>query len=158
MSGILFFCMGNICRSPTVEAIAYAQFARANLDLRVASAGTENYHEGAVADARSIAVARACGYRLITHRARQVCDADFAEFDWLLAMDQINLNALLPRCPAQFIHKLALFLPFSGVVTPTEVPDPYYGNTPDFEYVVDLAERGVAGLLKRFNNAPRLRG
>jgi len=149
MSGVLFFCMGNICRSPTVEAVARAHFARANLDIGMASAGTENYHEGDVADARSIAVAKERGYNLSAHRARRVRDADFVKFDWLLAMDSVNLKTLMRRCPPQFAHKLVLFLPFAGVDAPGEVPDPYYGKTRDFEIVVDLAERGVAGLLQR---------
>ncbi len=117
--------------------------------MGMASAGTENYHEGDIADPRSIAVAKARGYSLSTHRARRVRDVDFVEFDWLLAMDRVNLDTLMRRCPPQFAHKLALFLPFAGVDAPDEVPDPYYGKARDFEIVVDLAERGVAGLLQR---------
>lgn len=153
MSGILFFCMGNICRSPTIEAVARVHFAQANLDVDMASAGTENYHEGGVADARSIAIARARGYALSSHRARQVRHADFADFDHLLAMDRVNLTTLMKRCPPQFSHKLELFLPFSGIIQPHEVPDPYYGKTSDFEHVVDLAERGISGLIERLRKA-----
>jgi len=154
MSGILFFCMGNICRSPTVEAIARTHFARANLDIDMASAGTENYHQGGGADPRTIAIARARGYALSGHRARQVRDADFADFDHLLAMDQVNLRTLMARCPPQFVHKLELFLPFSGIAQPHEVPDPYYGKTADFEHVVDVAERGMSGLIERLKKVP----
>ncbi|QBB70456.1 low molecular weight phosphotyrosine protein phosphatase [Pseudolysobacter antarcticus] len=145
--------MGNICRSPTVEAVARTHFARANLDIHMASAGTENYHQGGVADPRSIAIARARGYALGGHRARQVRHADFADFDHLLAMDQVNLATLVTRCPPQFSHKLELFLPFSGITHPHEVPDPYYGKTADFENVVDLAERGMSGLIERLRKA-----
>jgi len=153
MSGVLFFCMGNICRSPTIEAVARTHFARANLDIHMASAGTENYHEGGVADPRTIAIARARGYALSGHRARQVREADFVDFDHLLAMDQVNLRTLMARCPPRFAHKLELFLPFCGIAQPHEVPDPFYGKTPDFEHVVDLAERGMSGLLARLKKA-----
>jgi protein-tyrosine phosphatase len=153
MSSILFFCMGNICRSPTVEAVARAHFARANLDIDMASAGTENYHQDGVADPRSIAIARTRGYALSGHRARQVRDTDFADFDHLLAMDRVNLNTLMTRCPPQFSHKLELFLPFCGIAEPDEVPDPYYGKTLDFAHVVDLAERGMVGLVARLRKA-----
>src|SRR6478752_5698642 len=91
---ILFVCMGNICRSPVVEIVVRQLLQRAGLPVEVASAGTEDYHVGGSADRRSIASARAAGYDLAPHRARQVCAADFEAFDHLLAMDQVNLRAL----------------------------------------------------------------
>ena len=56
---ILFICMGNICRSPTVEGIARAEFAHAGLDVEVDSAGTEDYHVGEPPDERAIRAAAA---------------------------------------------------------------------------------------------------
>ena len=97
---LLFVCMGNICRSPVVEAVVRNEFARAGLVVDVASAATESYHIGAQADARSIASARAHGYDLSAHRARQIANADFAAFDAILAMDGTNLRALRARCPS----------------------------------------------------------
>ena len=69
---LLFVCMGNICRSPTVAAVARVEFARAGLDIEVDSAGTEGYHIGHAADPRSIALAEAHGYPMRAHRARQL--------------------------------------------------------------------------------------
>lgn len=91
----LFVCMGNICRSPIVAAVARVEFARAGIAVEVDSAGTEDYHVGASADRRSIAIAEANGYPLASHRARQVCAADFSRFDHLLVMDRINHRASL---------------------------------------------------------------
>jgi protein-tyrosine phosphatase len=147
---LLFVCMGNICRSPVVEAVVRSEFVRAGLAVEVASAATESYHVGGQADARSIASARAHSYDLSTHRARQVADADFAAFDAVLAMDSTNLRALRARCPTGYASRLALFLPFAGLDTPAEVPDPYYGSAEDFERVIQLARSGARGLLARY--------
>ena len=152
---ILFFCMGNICRSPVVEAVARSMFVREQLAIEVASAGTENYHVGERADPRAIASARAAGYDLQSHRARQISTADFATFDWLLAMDRVNLRAARARCPTGHAGKLALFLAHAGFDASDEVPDPYYGGTEDFRRVIELAEagtRGVIGALRKAHN------
>jgi len=146
---ILFVCMGNICRSPVIEAVAREHLQRAGLAVEVASAGTENYHVGGSADRRSIASALAAGYDLAAHRARQVSAADFQEFDHVLAMDHVNLRALRSVCPREHAHKLDLFLRHAQVAPPDEVPDPYYGAPADFRTVIDLAEAGAQGLIAR---------
>jgi len=146
---ILFFCMGNICRSPVVAAVAKARFAAAGLSVDVASAGTESYHIGERADPRAIASARGAGYDLLPHRARQLTAEDFAGYDCLLAMDRVNLRAAQRRCPQGDAQKLALFLEHAGVSDTDEVPDPYYGGAADFRRVIELAELGAAGLIAR---------
>ncbi|MGA9421519.1 MAG: low molecular weight protein-tyrosine-phosphatase [Rhodanobacteraceae bacterium] len=145
---MLFICTGNICRSPTVEAVARVEFARAGLDIEVASAGTENYHVGQQADRRAIAVAEAAGYPMSAHRARQVCAADFDRFDLLLAMDRANLRALNRSHGTAGADCVALFLEYAGIDT-VELPDPYYGERRDFELALDLARRGVAVIIER---------
>lgn len=145
---ILFVCMGNICRSPTVEAIARSEFARAGLDIEVESAGTEGYHIGDRADPRSIALAEANGYRLSDHRARQVCADDFLRFDHLLVMDNTNLRALLATAPESARDRVAMFLPFVGISKPVELPDPYYGGADDFQRALDLARDGIMALIR----------
>ncbi len=146
---ILFVCMGNICRSPTVESVARFEFAKAGLDIEVDSAGTEDYHIGKGADPRSAALAEAHGYDLSGHRARQVCAADFSRFDHLLVMDNTNLRALLPKTPANARDRVGLFLPFVGISEPVELPDPYYGGVDDFQRALDLARDGIMALIRR---------
>ena len=146
---ILFVCMGNICRSPVIEAVARQHLQKTGLAVEVASAGTEDYHVGGSADRRSIASARAAGYDLAAHRARQVCAADFKAFDHLLAMDHVNLRALRSACPREHAHKLDLFLRHAQAAPPDEVPDPYYGTAADFRQVIELAEAGAQGLIAR---------
>jgi protein-tyrosine phosphatase len=149
MKRILFVCAGNICRSPVAEAVVRAEFARAGLDVTVASAGTGPWHVGKPADVRAQASALARGYDLSQHRARRVNADDFGKFDLLLAMDRDNFADLASRCPNEYAGRLSLFLPFAGVNTPEEVPDPYYGSVEDFARVVDLAISGAKGMLAR---------
>lgn len=145
MNRVLFVCMGNICRSPIVEAVARVEFANAGIDAQVASAGTENYHVGDRADPRAIEVAEAFGYPLARHRARQVVEGDFERYDHVLAMDRVNLRAL-GRLRAEGPSRL--FLDGAGLEL-DEVPDPYYGGREDFERVLALARAGVAALIAR---------
>lgn len=148
MKSILFVCMGNICRSPVVEGIARAQFARAGLAIEVASAGIESHHVGRPADRRAIASALAHGYDIAAHRARQVDAAMLRCFERVLAMDELNMRelaALSGDKPPGF----ELFLPFAGIQGQAEVPDPYYGAAADFERVIELAEAGVRGLIRQ---------
>jgi protein-tyrosine phosphatase len=153
---ILIVCMGNICRSPVVEAVVCAQARKAGVDLEVASAGTEDYHIGHGADKRSVASARDRGYDVTKHRAAQVQDIDFARYDHILVMDRVNLRALTARVPKEHAGKLQLFLEFAGSQPPHEVPDPYYGSASDFERVIDLAESGAKGLIERVSQAHNL--
>jgi protein-tyrosine phosphatase len=139
---ILFVCMGNICRSPTVEAVARAEFARAGLAIEVDSAGTEAYHVGEPPDPRSIRAGSEHGYDLSALRARQVTRDDFTRFDRVLAMDRANLRALSRVLPAGS-RAAELFL------GDRELPDPYYGGSADFARVVAFARDGVAAWIER---------
>ena len=149
MKSILFVCLGNICRSPVVEAIARLEFQRAGIDVYVDSAGTADYHTGEQADSRSLASAQHAGYDASPHRARQLSVDDFEQFDAVLAMDNRNLREILSRCPAAHRGKVDLFLRYAGVASALEVPDPYYGNEADFRRVIELGRMGVEKLIGR---------
>ena len=146
---ILFVCLGNICRSPTAEAvvrdIARAEFP--DLELTLDSAGTGDYHIGAPPDARASAHAAKRGYDLEMLRARQVEPADFRRFDLILAMDEANRRDLETIRPADATAKLSLFLEFAPGRAGESVPDPYFGGEPGFEQVLDLSEAAARGLL-----------
>src|SRR5512142_2235453 len=98
---ILFVCLGNICRSPTAEAVFREVAAREAPDLtvHVDSAGTADYHIGSPPDPRTCAAAARRGYDLSPLRARSVEPEDFEQFDLILAMDRENLAALRRRAP-----------------------------------------------------------
>jgi protein-tyrosine phosphatase len=148
---ILFVCLGNICRSPTAEAVMRGILARERpkLAMTLDSAGTANYHPGAPPDRRSQAAARRRGYELSDLRARQVQDEDFAIFDLILAMDRRNLQDLLQVAPREAHGKIQLFLDYAPEQQVREVPDPYYGGPNGFDDVLDLIEAASLGLLER---------
>ncbi len=137
---VLMVCLGNICRSPTAEAVFQQRLEQRgwHAHVQVDSAGTGDWHVGEAPDRRSQQHAAKRSYRLAHLRARQVRLADFEVFDYILAMDRQNLRDLEVLCPEPLRHKLSLFLaPING---PDEVPDPYYGGAQGFEQVLDLVE------------------
>ncbi|MDD8059638.1 MULTISPECIES: low molecular weight protein-tyrosine-phosphatase [Shewanella] len=152
VSSVLFVCMGNICRSPTAEAVFKQQVKLHDLSLTVDSAGTIAYHKGNPPDCRSVTAGTKRGLDFSGMKARQVRDDDFERFDLILAADNDNMNDLFERCPVQYRHKIHLILDFitTGV---TEVPDPYYGGEHGFEQVIDLLETSLAALATQLVSA-----
>jgi protein-tyrosine phosphatase len=150
---ILFVCLGNICRSPLVEGVARKRCAEAGLSVALASCGTGDWHVGKGADPRMRAAARAAGFDLESHRARQLQVADFDRHDWLLAMDGNNLDDLNRLARPGAVGQAALFLPWAGITSMQDFPDPYYGGAESFRRSIVLAERGVAGLIERLRNS-----
>jgi protein-tyrosine phosphatase len=154
---ILFVCLGNICRSPTAEAVFRAVAAREapELMIEVDSAGTAGYHIGEPPDARTRQAAIRRGYDMSPLRARIVEPRDFEDFDLILAMDRENLSVLHHRAPAHRRERVRLFLEFVPEATVTEVPDPYYGGPNGFEEVLDLVEAATQGLLQHLRQRSR---
>ena len=151
MVKVLFVCLGNICRSPLAEGVFRELVARQGLAGRIAtdSCGTQSYHVGEAPDRRARAAALERGVDIGDLRARTVAARDFAEFDYVLAMDRDNqrhIEALRP--PGSKAH-VALLLDFAPELGVREVPDPYYGGTEGFEHVLDLVEAGARGLLAK---------
>jgi len=154
LASVLFVCMGNICRSPTAEAVFREQAKRAGLLERLAieSAGIGDWHVGQPPDGRAITHARRRGYDLEPLRARQVCREDFARFDYILAMDLRNLRDLKTLMPPGYNGYVGLLLDFAPKLGLREVPDPYFGAADGFETVLELTERACEGLLAHIGN------
>jgi protein-tyrosine phosphatase len=147
---ILFVCMGNLCRSPTAEAVFRQQVADVGLAQRIviASAGTHVSHNGDPADARAQRFAAQRGYDLSKLRTRQLMKEDFARFDYLLAMDDNNLAAMTRASPAEHSGKLSLLMTYGAQGQPVGIPDPYYGGAQGFERVLDMIEDAAQGFLR----------
>jgi len=154
---ILFVCLGNICRSPTAEAVFRARAARAGLAdrLEIDSAGTGDWHVGQPPDRRAIVAAATRGYDLASLRARQVAADDFHRFSWILAMDRANLRDLSALRPRAFAGHLGLFLDVAPELDVQEVPDPYYGAADGFDRVLDLIEVASDALIERVTAGSR---
>ena len=147
---VLMVCSGNICRSPTAEAVLRDKLRQAGLQAQVLvdSAGTHGYHANDAPDPRAQKAAAKRGYDLAQIRARAVQTEDFDRFDYILAMDQANLDWLMRRAPQTHGARLELLLDHARPPSPgAEVPDPYYGAPEGFDHVLDLVERACDSLV-----------
>ena len=148
---VLFICTGNICRSPTAEAVFRRVVERAGMSdyIECDSAGTHDYHVGAPPDERAQRAAERRGYDLSGLRGRQVWFEDFDKFDLIIAMDRQNMQLLKRLCPRRHVHKLAYMCDFHDKHSGREVPDPYYGADKHFEQVLDLLEEVSEHMLQK---------
>lgn len=150
---ILFVCTGNICRSPTAEALFRHQIRQRGLEALYThdSAGVASHHIGHPPDTRSQKATFTRGVDMSDLRARDVRPSDYDDFDLILAMDDSHLKALQAKAPADATAEIALYLPRSGHGD-GDVPDPYYGEEKDFEGVYDLIDNATQALLKKLGH------
>ncbi len=145
MIRVVFVCTGNICRSPSAEAVLRHLVDQAGLShaVEVGSAGTGGWHAGDDADPRTLRALRARGYEL-RHAARQFRPDWFDRHDLVVALDESHRADLLTMRPGVEVHLLRDWDPEG----PGEVPDPYYGGAAEFEEVLDMVERSCEGMLE----------
>ena len=151
MVKVIFVCLGNICRSPSAEAVMNSVVEKAGLSevIECDSAGTIAFHAGEPADPRMKKHAAKRGYNL-TSIARKFTIQDFEEFDYIIAMDRNNYTDLLALDKeAEFVDKISMMTSYCSDHEEEEVPDPYYGGPQGFEHVLDLLEDACVGLLER---------
>ncbi len=143
---VLFVCLGNICRSPTAEAVFRHKAKLAGLDMVVDSAGTHGYHIGKAPDKRSIATGEERGYSFKGLKCRRVEESDFEQYDYIMAMDESNYENLMEISNGVNQDRIHYFLDFAPG-DDKEVPDPYYGGKKGFELVLDLIEKASDGFI-----------
>lgn len=150
---ILFVCLGNICRSPSAEAIMKNLIQKANKNelFEIDSAGTSGYNAGKPADPRSIYHAHKRNYNL-TSISRSVKASDFEYFDLIVGMDDQNIEDLLEMSEGKYVEKIVRITDFFSDYSDSLVPDPYYGDEKDFEYTLDLLEDACAGLFQHLQS------
>ncbi|WP_447553147.1 low molecular weight protein-tyrosine-phosphatase [Vreelandella sp. EE22] len=148
MTRVLFVCLGNICRSPSAEGVFRKALHEAGLqdEIHVDSCGVGDWHVGKAPDARAQQAARRRGVDISRLRARQLCVKDFHDFDYVLGMDDTNMEAIEALASDDSRARTTLFLAY-GKGDEVEVPDPYYGGEEGFEHVLDLIESASRGLL-----------
>ncbi len=149
---VLFVCLGNICRSPTAEAVMKDLCERQGIGdgIFIDSAGTGDWHIGHPADSRAIEAGSRRGLTL-TSIARQVQPSDFENFDLIVAMDQSNKSDLIEMSGSE---DGIILLREAGGDEDLDVPDPYFGTGDGFEEMLDLIEHHCAALLTRIRPVP----
>ena len=150
---VLFVCMGNICRSPTAHGVFQALVNKHDLGkvIQVDSAGTHSYHIGSRPDLRSQATAKQRGVDLSKLRARRFIASDFTKFDYLLGMDQSNIENMRAIKPEDTTARLQLVLEYSKQYPQVAVPDPYFGYD-GFDLVFDMIDDAALGLLQHIRS------
>jgi protein-tyrosine phosphatase len=153
---LLFVCLGNICRSPSAENIMNQLILEAGLSANIVcdSAGTSGYHIGAAPDRRMSMAAKKRGLEL-TGQSRKLKSADLQNFDLILVMDRENYQDILYLDrEGKYEDKILMMCSFATSKPDKEVPDPYYGGTDGFDYVIDLLYDACAGLLNYVIDSP----
>lgn len=149
MVKVLFVCMGNICRSPMAQGVFEALVNDAGIShlIKVDSAGTHAYHVGSPPDERAQRTALGRGIDISGLRARLLDTDDPETFDYVLVMDEDNLENARRVSPPEYHERIRLFLDFAEDLPDREVPDPYYGGNAGFDRVMDMVQRAAEGLL-----------
>ncbi|QDH35147.1 low molecular weight phosphotyrosine protein phosphatase [Porphyrobacter sp. YT40] len=147
--GVLFVCLGNICRSPMAEGAFRAAAQTRALTCALDSAGTASYHRGSPPDPRAIAVAQRHGIDIAGQAARQVERDDFYRFSHIIAMDRANLEELRTRAPRDATARLAMLMDAVEGERGQPVADPYYGDDAAFEAAWQHINRGVDGWVEK---------
>ena len=148
-SSVLFVCLGNICRSPLAEAAFRREAERLELDVKIDSAGTGDWHIGYPPDPRAAAVAARNGIDISHLKARLVTADDFRRFDHIVALDSNNLRDLERLRPADGKARLSLLLDHVEGRQGQAVADPYYGEDSHFDAAWDDVSAGAQGLARR---------
>jgi len=152
---VLFVCLGNICRSPSAEAVMKAKVMELQLDDKyfIDSAGITSFHAGEPADSRMMQHAKRRGYSLTSISRPFVASKDFDEFDYIIGMDQQNMSDLMSRARSEAdLQKLSKMTDYCQRFVHTSVPDPYYGGATGFELVLDLLEDACEGLISEIED------
>jgi protein-tyrosine phosphatase len=148
---ILFVCLGNICRSPAAEGIFTHLIRLHGLEAVVScdSAGTAGYHEGQGAYPKMKKIAAKRGYNLTSISRPVRPQHDFEDFDMIVAMDDQNFKDLTRMAPNKKLGaKICKMTDFSARYKYSHIPDPYYGDSKDYELVIDLLEDACEGLIQ----------
>ena len=149
MKNILFVCHGNICRSPMAEFVMKDLAEKAGLaaQFHIESAATSREEIGNPVYPPARRKLAEHGISCDGHAARQLTKADYREFDFLIGMDNANLQNMRRICGGDPEGKIRLLRDYTA--RPGDVADPWY--TGDFETTWRDVLEGCRGLLKELS-------
>jgi protein-tyrosine phosphatase len=158
--GVLFVCLGNICRSPSAQGIAerLAQQRGWSKALHIDSCGTAAFNIGKAPDPRAVEAAVRRGYDISSQRARQIEAIDYQRHDYVIAMDRMNLTNVQAWAPEDFAGEIHLLMNYGKHRGVTQVPDPFYDDAGKFDQVVEILEKATTALLDHIGATHNLDG
>lgn len=150
MIKILFVCHGNICRSPIAEFVMKDLVRKAGraAEFSIVSAATSTEELGNPVYPPARRMMAAHGIDCTGKTARQLRKADYAQYDYLIGMDQANFRNMQRMCGGDPDGKIHLLLDFTD--RPGQVADPRY--TGDFQATWEDVLEGCEGLLRHIDN------
>lgn len=147
MVNVLFVCLGNICRSPMAEAIMKDLAEKEGLEdkIFVDSAGTGSWHAGEPPHKGTLNILKE--YKIKTEGlvARPFSREDFDKFDYIIGMDQSNIQNIYKMTGQPDHPKIIRLLDLTHLKK--DVPDPYY--TGDFRETYELVSEGCRMLMEK---------
>ena len=145
MIRILFVCWGNICRSPMAEFILKDMVRKRGIEddfvIESAAHSTEEIGNPVYPPAkRELALH---GISCAGKTARQIRRDEYDKWDYIIAMEKLNLRYIDRILGGDPEHKVHLLMDFTD--HPEDIDDPWY--TGDFSGVYDQIQKGCEGLL-----------
>lgn len=157
--GVLFVCLGNICRSPSAQGIFTHHVQQAGLIelFDIDSCGTAPFNVGKSPDQRAILASKHYGYDIANQVARQIDDADYHRFNYIIPMDRKNMMSLTAWKPNNFQGEIELFMNYHpNNLGNTQIPDPYHEGIEHFYPIIETIEQASLGLLNHIRQRHRL--
>lgn len=153
--GVLFVCLGNICRSPSAQGILQEKVNQLGIGehFHIDSCGTAPFNVGKSPDARAMRVTKEYGYDISSQIARQIEESDFHQFDFIIPMDRKNLMNLSGWKPSNFEGEMELFMHYHPKnLGNTQIPDPYHEGEEAFHPIIKVIEDASDGLIQHIRD------
>jgi len=147
--GVLFVCLGNICRSPSSQGIFQRWVDESGLsqNFLVDSCGTAPFNVGKSPDPRTLEATKQFGYDISEQIARQIDDADFDRFQYILVMDRKNKMSVDAWTPKNFAGEVSLLMQYHpNKLGNSQIPDPYHEGIEAFFPIIETIEKATKGL------------
>ena len=149
MIKILFVCHGNICRSPMAEFVMKDLLNKKGIagQFEIASAATSTEEIGNPVYPSAKRKLKEHGISCEGKTARQMTKKDYAYYDYIIAMDRLNLRNMPRFVGNDPDNKISLLMDFTN--HPGDVADPWY--TGDFDATLNDVCEGCVGIIKKLN-------
>ena len=157
--GVLFVCLGNICRSPSAQGILESKIKALGLDdkIIVDSCGTAPFNVGKKPDQRALAACKHYGYEIENQIARQISDEDYVNYDYIIPMDRKNMMSITAWKPKDFKGEIKLMMEYhKNNAGTTQIPDPYHEGAKAFFPIIETLEIACDGLLETIKEQHKL--
>ena len=146
MIKVLFICHGNICRSPMAEFVFKDMVKSAGIDneFHIESAAVSSEESGNPVYPPAKKLLADKGISCSGKKAVKMCYGDYANYDYIIAMEQYNIDGIYRITGGDPDNKIHLLLDYTE--RKGDIADPWY--TDDFEAAYNDIHEGLEGFLR----------